>query len=95
MIRDVTPLSRRGYSRTPIQLFGKRWCAHTQMLRRYLDRAGVPYVYRDMDRDLAAARQVRWWTGAEVNPVLYVDGEVLVEPSVQEVNWTLRRHAIA
>lgn len=94
MIRDVTHLNRRGYSRSPIQLFGKRWCAQTQMLRRYLDRVGVPYAYRDMEREPAAATQVRWWTGMEVNPVLYVDGEVLVEPSLQEVNWALRRHAV-
>lgn len=94
MIRDVTDFGRRGYSRVPIQLFGKGWCAQTQMLRRALDRAGVPYVYRDMERDPRAAQQVRWWTGMEVNPVLYVDGEVLVEPGLQEVNWALRRHAI-
>lgn len=95
MIRDITGYTRRGYGREPIQLFGKRWCAHTQMLRRYLDRTGIPYVYRDMERDLSAANQVRWWTGAEINPVLYVDGEVLVEPSLNEVAWTLQRHAIA
>lgn len=85
----------RYYSRAPIQLFGKRWCAHTQMLRRQFDRLGVPYLYRDMERDVQAAAQVRWWTGMEVNPVLYIDGEVLVEPSMNEVNWALRRHAVA
>ncbi len=65
------------------------------MLRRQLDRAGIPYVYRDMDRDPSASNQVRWWTGMDVNPVLYIDGEVLVEPSLQEVSWAVRRHAIA
>lgn len=99
MIRDITPYARggagrRAYSRSPIQLFGRRWCAHTQMLRRYLDRAGVPYVYRDMDLEPAALQQVRWWTGMEVNPVLYIDGEVLVEPGVAEVSYALRRHAV-
>ncbi|GIV80132.1 glutaredoxin family protein [Litorilinea aerophila] len=78
-----------------IQLFGRRWCAHTQMLRRYLDRLGVPYVYRDMDRDPQARAQVRWWTGRDVNPVLYIDGNVLVEPTLEEVNWALRSHAYA
>lgn len=95
MIEDITHLRRRGYSRAPLQLFGRRWCAHTQMLRRQLDRAGIPYTYRDMDVDPSAASQVRWWTGIDVNPVLYIDGEVLVEPGLHDVSWALRRHALA
>lgn len=91
---STTPITGRRYSHSPIQLFGRRWCAHTQMLRRYLDRSGIPYIYRDMDQDGQALAQVRWWTGMDVNPVLYVDGEVLVEPSLNEVNWVLRRHTL-
>jgi len=83
------------YSRTPIHLYGRRWCAHTQMLRRYLDRAGIPYVYRDMDRDPAAMAQVRWWTGMEANPVLNVNGNILVEPSLDEMNRVLHSYAYA
>ncbi|HXF63410.1 MAG TPA: glutaredoxin family protein [Caldilineaceae bacterium] len=79
----------------PLQLFGRRWCAHTQMLRRYLDRLGIPYIYRDMDTDPMARSQVRWWTGMDVNPVLYLNGNVLVEPSLDEVNWALRSYAYA
>jgi hypothetical protein len=29
-----------------------------------------------------------------VNPVLYVDGEVLGEPAREEVPWALRRHTV-
>ena len=83
------------YNNPSIQLFGRRWCAHTQMLRRYLDRAGVPYIYRDMDQDPRAAAQVRWWTGIDVNPVLYVGGNVLVEPGLNEVQAALSRYAYA
>ncbi|MDQ4078828.1 MAG: hypothetical protein M3220_21620 [Chloroflexota bacterium] len=52
-------------------------------------------MYRDMDRDPSAAAQVRWWVGMEVNPVLYLDGEILVEPSLNEVAWALQRHTVA
>jgi mycoredoxin len=83
------------YRTTPIQLYGRRWCAHTQMLRRYLDRAGIPYMYHDMDREPGALAQVRWWTGMEINPVLNVNGTILVEPSIEEVNWALHHYAYA
>jgi mycoredoxin len=84
-----------GYSPRPLQLYGRRWCAHTQMLRRYLDRLEVPYIYHDMDREPAALAQVRWWTGMDVNPVLYIDGMILVEPSLGEVNQALRSYVYA
>ncbi len=71
------------------------YCSVRRALRRYLDRMGVRYLYRDMDRDPSAAAQVRWWVGMEVNPVLYLDGEILVEPSLNEVAWALQRHTVA
>ncbi len=77
-------------STAPVVVYGTNWCAATQMVRRYLDRLGVPYVYRDMESDLAAARQVRWWTGGSLShPTVQVGGQILVEPSLDELDWTL------
>jgi mycoredoxin len=65
------------------------------MIRRYLDRLDVCYVYRDMECDPAAARQVRWWTaGSFSHPTVQVGSEVLVEPSLDEVDRALSRVGI-
>src|SRR5512140_1940775 len=78
---------------TPITVFGTTWCADTQRVRRYLDRLSIPYAFRDMDNDPDAARRVQWWTGGSLShPTVQVGGQVLVEPSLEELGWVLQRH---
>ena len=85
------PPSRRG-STLPMRVYGTKWCAHTQMVRRYLDRLGIAYLYCDMDEDGEAARQVHWWTGGYYShPTVQIGGNILVEPSLDEIRTTLRR----
>ena len=63
----------------PVVVYGTRWCAATQLVRRHLERLGVPYEYVDLEQDPAAVAQLRWWTGGFSNhPTVYVGGEVLV-----------------
>jgi mycoredoxin len=65
------------------------------MVRRYLDRLDIPYIYRDMEHDLDSARQVQWWTGGSFShPTIQIGGQILVEPSVVELDWALRRAGI-
>jgi mycoredoxin len=79
-----------GQKSQPVTVFGTTWCAQTQMVRRFLDRSGIPYSFRDMDSDSAAAEQVRWWTGGYAShPTVQVSGEVLVEPSIAELQEEL------
>ena len=79
----------------PVVVYRTNWCAATQMVRRYLDRLGIPYVYRDMERDPAAARQVHWWIGGSLShPTVQIGRQVLVEPSLDELDWALSRVGI-
>lgn len=76
----------------PIVVYGTSWCAATQMVRRYLDRLGVPYRYVDIEADLNAAARLRWMTGGSLShPTVTVAGEVLVEPSLDELDRALSR----
>lgn len=78
-----------------VVVYGTRWCAATQLVRRYLDRYGIQYVYRDLDRDKEAADQVRWWTGGFLShPTVEIQGEILVEPLTNELNATLSKHGL-
>jgi mycoredoxin len=94
----ITPRSWPQYGRReappeiPIIVYGTRWCANTQRVRRYLDRLGVPYEYVDLDQSPEAVQQLRWWTGGSAShPTVYIGGEVLVEPSLSELDWALSR----
>jgi mycoredoxin len=78
-----------------VVVYGTRWCAATQLVRRYLDRYDVPHIFRDLDRDSEAASQVRWWTGGFLShPVVQIGGEILVEPLSNEMNAALSRQGL-
>ena len=75
-----------------IVIYGNRWCGITQLLRRALDRSGIGYEYVDLDeRPDVYARLDRLAAGRLHTPVVYVDGEWLMEPSLREVEAVLRR----
>jgi mycoredoxin len=79
----------------PIVVYGTSWCAASQMVRRFLDRLGVPYEYRDLEYDLDAARRVQWWTGGSFShPTVQIGGQILVEPSLDEIDWVLSRSGV-
>jgi mycoredoxin len=64
----------------------------SQMVRRHLDRLGIPYRYVDLETDPEAAAQVRWLTGGYLShPTVSVVGDVLVEPNITELDWALER----
>ena len=95
MIGTYAPSSvtRSRWPRTaPVTVYGTRWCAMSQMVRRHLDRLGIPYRYVDLETDPEAAAQVRWLTGGYLShPTVSVAGEVLVEPNITELDWALER----
>ena len=87
--------NRFGMRSAPVQavvVYGTRWCAASQTVRRYLDRMGVPYRFVDLEQDPLAAAQVRWVAGGTVShPTVSVAGEILVQPSLDELEWALDR----
>jgi len=92
---EPSPRSASEVKTAPVVVYGTQWCAATQMVRRFLDRHGVPYTYRDMDRDPEATSQVRWWTGGNAShPTVQIDGDILVEPSTLELQRVLTRYGL-
>jgi len=76
----------------PVVVYGTRWCGMTQMIRRYLDRSGIPYRYVDLELNPAAKSQLQWLTGGYAShPTVNIGGEVLIEPDISELKWVLAR----
>ncbi len=92
----LSPYGRRSAPPTvPVVIYGRRWCAISQMVRRYLDRVGVPYEYVDIDMHPEIESRLSWMTGGRVHsPVVYVGGEILVQPSIGELQWALSRSGL-
>jgi mycoredoxin len=75
-----------------ITVYGRAGCAISQMIRRWLDRRGIPYQYVDVDSNPEVRQRLEWLTGGRVrSPTVVIDGDVLVQPTIQELEWALRR----
>jgi mycoredoxin len=98
----MSPLATRSpYGRlsappgVPVVVYGRRWCALSQMVRRHLDRLGVDYEHVDLDLHPEAESRLAWLTGGRVHsPVVYAGGEVLVQPSIGELQSALSRSGV-
>lgn len=76
-----------------VVVYGTRWCAATQYVRRYLDRNNVKHSFRDIDRDQEAADQVRWWTGGYLShPTVKIVSDILIEPLSNEIQASLEKN---
>ncbi len=85
----------RSASSIPIAVYGNRWCGISQRIRRALERAGVEYAYVDLDLHPDAERKLRYLGGGDLHtPVVYIDGQWLMEPSLREVQHALARHGV-
>ena len=82
-----------GDSGHTVVVYGTRWCAATQYVRRYLDRKEVSYSFCDIDRDQEAADKVRWWTGGYLShPTVKISSDILVEPLSNEIQSALEKN---
>ena len=78
-----------------VVVYGTRWCAATQYVRRFLDRNNVEHDFRDIDRDKEAADQVRWWTGGYLShPTVKIISDILVEPLSNEIQQSLEKNKL-
>jgi mycoredoxin len=84
-----------GESTEGVVVYGTRWCAATQYVRRYLDRNDVPHTFRDLDRDPEAADQVRFWTGGYLShPTVKISSDILIEPLSNEIQSSLEKNQL-
>lgn len=78
-----------------IAIYGNAWCGETQLIRRALDRAGIEYAYVDLDVHPDAHRKLQALAGGRLRtPVVHIDGEWLMEPTLREVDAVLASRGV-
>ncbi|MFG1192676.1 glutaredoxin family protein [Xanthobacter flavus] len=86
-----SPVRRRPQT-ADVAVYGSRWCGITMMVRRHLDRAGVPYRFIDWEAYPEARTQLEWIAGGRIgSPTVTIGGQVLVQPSLRELDSALSR----
>jgi mycoredoxin len=70
-----------------ITIYTRPWCGSVMVVKRWLDRKGIPYTEIDITRDQEAARHVEALNGGNQSvPTILFDGEyVASEPRVSEL----------
>ena len=82
-----SPFASRGAVTGEVIVYGSRWCGVTMMVRRHLDRAGVPYRFVDWEAAPQARAQLEWLAGGRLaSPTVTVGGQILVQPSLRELD---------
>ena len=80
----------------PIVVLGRDTCEDTTRSRDFLNREGIPHVYRNIDLDVEAEALNRSHNGGDVvTPVIIVGdpsepGAVLIEPSDEDLDTAIR-----
>jgi mycoredoxin len=68
-----------------LTVYGADWCGDCRRAKRYLEATGTPYRYVDLELD-PAAQQLVDDAGYRAIPVIVTPaGQVLVEPSTDEL----------
>lgn len=69
-----------------IVVYGTRWCRDTVRTRGFLNRNGIPYTLIDVEEDRDAAQRVLDWNGGHLStPTLDIEGQIITEPSDEEL----------
>lgn len=78
-------------SSTPIvTMYSTTWCGYCRRLKRQLEEAGISYQEIDLDRDGSYDERIIEKTGGyRTVPTVEVGGELLVNPSLREIEAAL------
>ena len=74
-----------------IIVYGTTWCGDTRRARRVFDENQIAYTWIDIDQDMEARKYVESVNRGyrSVPTILFVDGSMLVEPSMSELRKKL------
>jgi glutaredoxin len=73
-----------------VTMYSTEWCGHCRRLKRQLEGAGISYREVDVDAErLYGDRIVEATGGYRVVPTVEVEGRLLVNPTVDEVQAAL------
>jgi len=66
------------------------WCAYCHAAMEYLDKLGVKYEDRDIEKNPAAAKEIVDKSGQMGIPVIDIDGTIIVGFDRPKINATLK-----
>jgi len=70
-----------------IVLYGRAGHAYTVAFKNFLNSTDVPYVYKDISKDVTAREHSKeLYNGVAKYPTLFIDDQVYLTPTTEEFN---------
>ena len=63
---------------TKVTIYSATWCAYCHAAKEYLDKKGVKYIDKDVEKDPDAANEAIAKSGQRGIPILDVGGNIIV-----------------
>lgn len=79
-------------SDSQVTVYSATWCAFCHAAKEYLDKLGVKYTDKDVEKDPAAGLEAVNKSGQRGIPVLDVGGEVIIGFDRPRIDAALKTH---
>jgi len=73
-----------------VTVYSATWCAFCHASKQYLDKLGVKYEDRDVEKDLTAANEAVGKSGQMGIPVIDIDGTIIIGFDRPKIDFALR-----
>lgn len=73
-----------------VTVYSAVWCAYCHAAKDYLDKLGVKYEVKDIDKDPANAQEAVSKSGQMSIPVIDIDGSIIVGFDKVTIDETLK-----
>ncbi len=77
-------------SEDQVTIYSASWCAYCHATKEYLNKLGVKYTDKDVEKDLDAANEVISKSGQRGIPVVDINGTIVVGFDRMSINQALK-----
>ena len=78
----------------PVTMYSTTWCGYCRRLKRQFEEAGIAYREIDLEEESEHADKIVAHTGgSRTVPTVEIDGRLLVNPTIREVQKALAQGA--
>jgi len=76
-------------SKEQVTIYSATWCAYCYAVKEYLDKKGVKYVVKDVEKDPLAGSEAIAKSGQRSIPVIDINGSIIVGFDRMTIDKTL------
>lgn len=80
---------------TQVTLYTAVWCGFCHAVKDYLDKLGVSYVEKDVEKDPGAGQEAVTKSGQRGIPVVDIAGDIITGFDRPKIDQALKAHDIA